>query len=475
MKRYIALGILTAGMALQGAAQQLPLYNQYYSVPFLYNPALAGSTEHTNLSLIHKSMWRDIPGAPVTSALAIEGPIQEKNFGLGASLYSDVTDITHRIGFSGVYSYRLKIDDDNEVLFGLSFGVLDNKIDFSRAVVQDQNDPYLLNNTQHKMALDANFGIVYNWTRLEVGVAFPQFAGNSLKYVNENSSAYYNLRRHIIGTAKYTFYISEAKLISVYPLVAVRYANAAPLQYDVNAVLDWASKGWFGVTYRSNYAVGLNLGVRLNNTLRAGYAYDLAIGSIKNYSGGSHEIFLGYTFGKKEEEKKDESADRLKQDLLVDSMIAVLKKQNDDDKKKMENMQQQIDSLKKNQGQGGANSPGGNNPGGNTPGNSPTPSAMNDSTGTMRMSNASDFKDEEGKMVMPNYYVIVGAFKNKEGAEEQKKKYIMRGFPLTTIFFNDKKNLYYVCVVGTTNEEAANKELADAKFGTPDAWIFVLK
>jgi len=491
MKKHFSLAIIVATLALSVNAQQLPLYSQYYAVPMLYNPALTGSLESTNLSLIHKSMWSDIPGAPVTSALTIEGPIQEKNFGLGAVLYNDVTDITHRIGFSGLYSYNVKINDDNHFLLGASFGVLNNKIDFTRAVVEDVNDPYLLNNTQQKTVLDANFGMVYTWTDLEVGVAFPQFIGNSLNYVNENSSAYYNLKRHIIGTAKYVFRISKSKPLTVYPLVAVRFANGAPLQYDVNAVLDWTGKGWFGVTYRSNYAVGINLGVRLNSTLRAGYAYDLAVGTIKTYSGGSHEIFLGYTFGGKESKSSEENADRMKQDLLTDSMMAVLKMQNNDNKKKIEELKMEVDSLKQNKSNAPSNN---NNPtnndnnptnNNNTPtNNSNTPTnnnnkfnttGLNEETGNMRVSYASDFMDEEGKILMPNYYVIVGAYKNKDGAADQKKKYLLKGFPLSTIFFNEKKGLYYVCVAGTTNQDAAETELKDAKYGTPDAWIFILQ
>jgi type IX secretion system PorP/SprF family membrane protein len=455
-------------------AQQLPLYSQYYAIPFLQNPSLAGNTEWVNASLIHKSMWKDIPGAPVTSALTVEGPIQEKNIGLGAIVFSDVTDILQRMGFGTSYSYRFNINDDNRILFGASIGVTDTRIDFTRAIVQDVNDPMILSNSQHKTVFDAAFGITYGWKTLEIGLCAPQLLGNTVSMSNGPSDATYVFTRHFSASAKYTFDINKDKGLRVFPMAVVRYVKNAPLQYDVNAVLDWEKRGWLGVTYRSSYAVGLNLGIRINQSLRAGYAYDLAIGNIASYSGGSHEILLGYTFGKKEEKPVDPTTSPTTnvpspKDNLTDSLLMVLKKENADNKQQIEQLKQQLEEVKKG---GGSNNPGGNDPKG------PNPEAnknMNDSTGAMRPSNASDFTDEDGKTIIPNYYVIVGAYKNKEGALERKADYIKRGFPLTTIIYNAKKQLYYTSVISTANEEAANRELQDAKYGTPDAWVFIMK
>jgi type IX secretion system PorP/SprF family membrane protein len=473
MKKHLLIGFSFLAIAGVASAQQLPLYSQYYAIPFLQNPSLAGNTEFVNASLIHKSMWKDIPGAPVTSAFTLEGPIQEKNIGLGGVLFSDVTDITQRTGFSTAYSYKININDDNHIMFGANIGIIDSKIDFTRAIVKDANDPLMLQNAVHKTVLDAGFGMTYMWKTLEIGFAAPQLLGNKIEFNSGPSDAYYVLSRHFMASAKYTFDINKDKGLKVYPLVMVRYAKNAPFQYDVNAVLDWEKRGWFAVTYRSNYAVGLNLGIRINKSLRAGYAYELAVGSISTYSGGSHEIMLGYTFGKKEEKPVDPTTlnnpDKMKQDAMTDSLLGVLKKQNEENQKQIEDLKKQMEQMKSNGGNNGGNGPKGPNPEANNNGN------MNDSTGVMRNANASDFLDEDGKAVIPNYYVIVGAFKNKEGALGRKGDYIKRGFPMSTIIFNEKKGLYYTCVISTTNEEAANRELSDAKYGTPDAWVFIMK
>src|ERR1700746_2630921 len=87
--------VLTVGNAI---AQQLPFSSQYYTNMFVTNPAFTGNHERTNAFLTHRSQWTGIAGAPQTSYLTLDGPIEAKNIGLGLNLYSDVTSMTSRNG-----------------------------------------------------------------------------------------------------------------------------------------------------------------------------------------------------------------------------------------------------------------------------------------------------------------------------------------------------------------------------------------
>ena len=46
---------------------------------------------------------------------------------------------------------------------------LKNKIDFSKAVVRDGDDPFLYTEAQSKAAFSADFGLAYTWKKLEIG------------------------------------------------------------------------------------------------------------------------------------------------------------------------------------------------------------------------------------------------------------------------------------------------------------------
>lgn len=304
-----------SGLGGNAFAQQLPLSSQYYTNPFIMNPAYAGISENLNVFLTHRSQWTGLAGAPETSYLTIEGPIPAKNSSLGLKIYSDVTDITSRTGAFANYSYNFKISDSNNLYFGLACGVLNNKIDFSKIQIPDNNDPFLSLQTQNKAVFSADLGIVYIRKRLTVDFAIPQLLGNSIKYpIINGGDSYYNLNRQYQGSVKYLFTLSKEKEITAYPLVMFRAAKGTPFQYDVNGVIDWKKIGWLGVTYHSNYALAVSGGIRYRSFC-IGYAYDIGLSNIKTYTGSSSEFLIGYTllkhkkiedrFVKNEESKTD--------------------------------------------------------------------------------------------------------------------------------------------------------------------------
>lgn len=456
MKKAILTGVL--GMVIGAAgAQQLPLYSQYYANPFIYNPSLTGTGDEAEAYLMHKSQWKDIPGAPVTSLLSVDGPIREKNIGLGLTLFNDVTDITERMGAYSSYSYKIKINDDNRVMAGLGIGVLSSKIDFSKAIVKDVNDPFLFQNIERRATFDASLGVTYMWRTLEVGVAVPQIAGQKIKYLNSEASAYYQLNRHYLGSVKYTFDVVKDKGMTAYPLVMVRYVPGAPVQYDVNAVFDWAGMGWAGVTYRSNYAVGLNLGVRLNNTLSAGYAYDLTIGPMSSYSGGAHEIMLGYTFGRKTESapvQEPVMPVETKTDAATDSVMFALKKNDKLQQARIELLEKEVEKLRVEK----------------------MTTGLDSTKGDMRLASSVDMKDESGNSLEPgSYYVIIGAFLQKENAEKAKAEWLANGYVESRMVVNAKNGYTYVYVLKTRDEKKAQEILNTVRQKVKDSWVYVVK
>ncbi|MES2140273.1 MAG: PorP/SprF family type IX secretion system membrane protein [Bacteroidota bacterium] len=288
----------------RGFAQQLPFSSQYYSNPFVLNPAFTGINENISVFLTHRSQWTGLAGAPQTSYFTIDGPIRAKNSSLGLKVYSDVTDIISRVGAFGNYSYKFKISDSNNLYFGVACGIFDNKIDFSKAQIRDTDDPFLSQQSQHKTVFSADLGIVYVLKRLTVGFAVPQILGNRLKYpIISGDNGYYNLNRHYQGTAKYVFDVSKEKAIIAYPLIMVRSVKGAPLQYDVNGVIDWKKIGWLGATYHSNYAMAISAGLRYRG-FSVGYAFDLGISKIRSYTGSTSEFLLSYIFQNKKEEER---------------------------------------------------------------------------------------------------------------------------------------------------------------------------
>lgn len=295
-KIYISLALVAATM-LTAEAQQLPLYSQSYFNPFLYNPATAGVNEGTNAYLIHRRQWTGMPGSPVTNAVTVDGFFEDKNVGLGLAIFNDVQDINERLGIYTSYAYRLKLNEDMALRFGVTVGFLDNRIDYSRAIVKDASDPMLFAQMQRKSALDGNIGVSYNWKDLRIGFSVPQLIGQRQELASYDQVSYYQLNRHYLATATYKWVFNESQQLALEPMAMIRFMPNTPAQYDILAQASWKDMVWLGVAYRSNYAVGVNARVKLFGNLSAGYAYDIIISDLKTSAGVSHEFMLGYKFG----------------------------------------------------------------------------------------------------------------------------------------------------------------------------------
>jgi type IX secretion system PorP/SprF family membrane protein len=88
------------------------------------------------------------------------------------------------------------------------------------------------------------------------------------------------------------------------PSVLLKYVAGAPLQADINMNVLLSDILWVGASYRTGDALVGLLEFQVNKRLRFGYSYDYTLSDIRDYSSGSHEIMVGYDFGKSLEMKK---------------------------------------------------------------------------------------------------------------------------------------------------------------------------
>lgn len=447
MRKSIITSVLVLS-ALNIVAQQLPFSSQYYTNMFATNPAFTGTRDDVNAFITHRSQWTGVAGAPQTSYLTLDGPVEAKKIGLGLKLYSDVTDITSRTGAFVNYSYRLKINEDNNILFGLAAGALNNRVDFSKAVVRDTDDPFLFTKSQSKTVLSADFGVAYTWKKLEAGFCIPQLIGNKIRYkTKDGDKSYFYLSRYYQGSVKYTFDVVKEKEITAYPLITVRAAAGAPVQLDVNGVLDWKKIGWFGITYHSNYALAISAGVRYKN-LSVGYAYDIGINKVKSYMGPSSEFLLSYTFGVKKAEEPVAAVEEPKTDVATNEDLDKLKAKSDTAAAEINRLKSELEKLKSNKNS----------------------HSENLTENLMRTASLSDFVDENGKPMDAGFYVISGTFGSKENANKFKEANVIKGYH-PQLYQNSVTKVFYVSLSRTDKKEEALNELPKYKTEYPDAWI----
>lgn len=330
--------------------QQIPVYSQYYLNQFVYNPAMTGSENHSKIFLIHRSQWMSIPGMPVSNSATFDSPVKSKA-GLGISLHNEKKGFHSKTGTYGYYSYKLKLSEYSKLMFGLSLGLVNDRADFSNAIVQNQGDPYLLNGAQQTTLFDSKAGIMLVIKKLELGFSALQLTANALQ--KSDYSTFSNMGRHFYFSSKYTITLSKEENISFYPFLQGKINPGNPFQYDISTVLDWKNKGWVAASYRSNYAIGLSGGVKLFKKLSIGYTYDIITNTLRSYGGLSHEIIIGYTFPdaktRKYEKEIHEISKKLKKrgDSIIEELYKCFEeKERTNNKEEIEKIDIEIEKFK---------------------------------------------------------------------------------------------------------------------------------
>ena len=97
----------------------------------------------------------------------------------------------------------------------------------------------------------------------------------------------------------YVFTLSENTKFK--PTAVAKVTNGAPASYDITANLLFFEKFWIGASYRFNDAdnFGVVMDYQISDSFRLGYAYDVPTGTIRPYSGGTHEVILIYELPRK--------------------------------------------------------------------------------------------------------------------------------------------------------------------------------
>jgi type IX secretion system PorP/SprF family membrane protein len=363
MKKTLILIAFVAFGVGQVLAQQVPLYSHYYYNKFLYNPSLAGAEDYGQLYLINRDQWNQIPGAPRTQAVTVDGPLNSDKVGVGLGVYRDVAGQFNITGAQAAYRYSIDFGGESRLNFGLGLGVLNSRIDLSELEVKHVTDPTLLSSYQAATGFDANFGISYNFKNLLIGVTVPQIIGNELAYSsltnpNTGKDVRYGLAQHFIAHASYELDVFDNEKWFWQPNAMLRVTPGTRSQFDISSVVSYMRKYWGGAMYRSNYAVTLSAGMRLVNQFVLGYAYDIAVHKdLNQYTRGAHEVMIGYQWGHDRVDGgkiKDDLAainERLNRndirDSIQDDEIKTLKDDVDDLDKEVKSNDDDIDDIRK--------------------------------------------------------------------------------------------------------------------------------
>lgn len=394
-------------------AQQIPVYNHYYSNPYLLNPAEAGSSGYLNFTLNHRQQWRGIEGAPVVSTLTFEAPFDYKRHAFGMSIRNYTRGLITTNDIMGTYAHTVYLTKTTTIHFGLSAGVTSTDIDMNK--IDDPSDPILTNFLRNNIQPIANAGFkLKSKSGLNLGVSLPHLFEptvlNSQDFASYDFSpfdevlfmGYYKrqLEKKIVtrrmGGMRRRVAVEDAYApLQMYFLY--RYSKLTDERIEVLATLHLHENFWVGGGYRLNYGVSGIVGLNVAN-FSFGYAYEPANNLVEGFTQGTHEVQLTIKIGEK---KKLERAKPILRTL-----------------EKTENRQARYSANDISEGGG----------------------------------------EDKGVTKLKKYYVVLKSFKDFNAADNFVRRMQEERELYTNIFYSKVDKLYHVYVYQTYKLKEANEE-----------------
>lgn len=295
MKKIIIISLLALLGSTSVTGQQISLNTMYSFNDFIVNPAVAGSREYIPVTGMFRRQWTGIDGAPVTQLLSTHAYVGS-NLGLGGYIFNDVTGPTRRTGINVSAAYHLQLSRDrmHVLSMGLAGVFFQHTYQKDKLTTDEPDDIAIINANNNELVPDANFGLYYYYAdKAYFGVSAFNLIQTRMDLFDAGNPFRNQIMRTYYVTGGYNFEIGDD--FAVKPSFLLQTMESTPMQLDLTAKFLIKNVFWLGASYRNKDAVAAMLGLTINR-FSFGYAYDITISDIKNYSSGSHELCLSYYF-----------------------------------------------------------------------------------------------------------------------------------------------------------------------------------
>lgn len=299
MKKILLLTLLMVA-ASEVFAQQDALYHTYPFNPLALNPAYAGTSGVTTLSVISRRRSLALQNTPSSQFFSIDFPLTPKNkMSFGMQAFADNYSAAN-VGLYGSLAYHLPAGDIGTLSLGMQGGFTQIRATNFYAGVNEFKP-------------NVGFGAYFRTQNAFVGVGMP----TALRITSDASSTgggviRYEFYRPIFINAGYVFDVTDE--VAVKASILVRYISKATTNataLDLNGTVWFRNKFGLGIwsqgtgsEYNSK-AFLISAEFNLGEKFRLGYSYDFSAGSANiqgtnpltggiTTASGLHQIMIRY-------------------------------------------------------------------------------------------------------------------------------------------------------------------------------------
>lgn len=471
MKKLLGIALIL-GFVSSSIGQQTPTFDHYLTNQYLVNPAAAGLNGN-NAYLDLRNQWQGFVGAPQTQALTVDGNFKREKFGLGLKIVNDKVNIIGATSAYLTYSYNVKFSETHKLKLGLSGGLYQNRIIYDNIVAEDPTEAQIFGKNQSASNFDANLGLLYTLGNFSLGASAFHILPNSYYYEDNysfNALTFTNIR-HFLVNSQYDFHLKGGKWV-IQPSILAKGVQGLPFLMEGGVTGVYKDQFWMTARYAHEVGYTVVLGGKIINNLTLAYAYSLSSNQIMTQTNGTHEILLGYKFGKGSNVGAELSSKELEmmksKNAAMYEKIDYLEKENEQMKEELkkqkellknsvyglEELKEELEKEKEDLEEMIKN-------------NKFEPSTTNPDGSPIEY-------NEDGTKIPAsgNLYVIIGATRGIENAKEYQGIVAREYNQQTMIIRNSRDSWFLIYTVVTDDIDAAQKELKRVKeINTKDIYV----
>lgn len=292
--KHLALLVFVLLMNSQTNAQQSPQYTHYMYNTMTVNAAYAGQRDILSATVLNRTQWVGINGAPETLTFGIHTPLRNQRLGLGLNVISDQLGPSRETTVNANVSYTLPVNasGDLELSFGLNGGMHLLDTDWSKGTFK--NSDRLFNENVNLISPTLGFGLYLHSDTWYLGASVPNIITSNHYDDFQESIATERLHYFLIGG--YVFNLNKSTKLK--PALLVKGVSGAPLIADVSINALFQEKFTLGLAWRWDDSVSGLIGFQITPTLQIGYSYDATTTGLSNYNSGTHEVMLRFELQK---------------------------------------------------------------------------------------------------------------------------------------------------------------------------------
>jgi type IX secretion system PorP/SprF family membrane protein len=246
-----------------------------------------------------------MPGTFVTEAVSYDQYVAALNGGIGLLVWKDDagSGTMKTTNISGIYAYQLPVNREFTISAGFQAAYMQKSLDWSKLTFGDQIDPRYgfiyqsqeIQNASSRSYLDLSAGILGYTSEIYGGIAVDHLTQPSEGFIVLSSPLPMKITAHFGAYIPLDDARRNGSFIS--PNVLVQFQSPFQ-QYNFGLYVEHGPLVgglWYRFSATNGDAIIAMLGLQADN-FKFGYSYDITVSGLANYSGGAHEISLGYKF-----------------------------------------------------------------------------------------------------------------------------------------------------------------------------------